>query len=309
MRMLFLGAGGVGGYFGGRLVEAGADVTFLVRPARAERLRRDGLRILSPLGDAQLPVKTVTADALAPQYDLVVLAPKAWDLDQAIAALAPAVGAQTYVLPLLNGIAHMDVLDRRFGRERVLGGIAHISVVLDPDGTVRHLNELHRLIAGGRDAQAARAAAGFIAQCGPARFDAVLSADIETSLWEKWVFLATLAGMTTLARGSIGEIVQTRDGERLIRRLHAECAAVAAAAGVVIAPQVHARTLAVLTQQGSTTAASMLRDLQSGGRTEHEHVLGDMLSRADRFGHDAPVLLAACCHLRVQAARRTPRST
>lgn len=304
MKMLFLGAGGVGGYFGGRLVEAGADVTFLVRPARAASLRRDGLRIRSPLGDAQLAVKTVTADELAPQYDLVVLAPKAYDLDDAVAAVAPAVGAHTHVLPLLNGIAHMGVLDRRFGRERVLGGVAHIGAVLEPDGTVRHLGELHALTAGGRDAQAAAVAAEFIAVCVQARFDAVLSADIETSLWEKWVLLAALAGITTLTRGSVGEIMATRDGERLVRQLHAECAAVAAAAGIAIAPQVHERTLAMLTRRGSSFTASMLRDLQSGLRTEHDHVLGDMLARADGFGHDAPVLRAAYCHLQVQAARR-----
>lgn len=303
MKMLFLGAGGVGGYFGGRLVEAGADVTFLVRPARAERLQRDGLRIRSPFGDARLAVKTATADALAPEYDLVVLAPKAYDLDDAIAAVAPAVGERASVLPLLNGMAHMDALDRRFGRERVLGGVAHIGAMLDPDGAVRHLNELHLLTAGGRDAPAARVAAQFIALCERARFDAVLSDDIVTSLWEKWVLLATLAGITTLARGSIGEIVATRDGERLVRRLHAECAAVAAAAGITIASRVHERALAMLTQRGSAATASMLRDLQSGQRTEHDHVLGDMLARAGRSGQDAPLLAAAYCHLQVQAAR------
>lgn len=307
MKILFLGAGGVGGYFGGRLAEAGADVTFLVRPARAEVLRRDGLRIRSPHGDAQLAVKTVTADALAPGYDLIVLAPKAYDFEDAVATVAPAVGAGTCVLPLLNGIAHMDALDRRFGRERVLGGVAHIGAVLERDGSIRHLDELHVLTAGGRDAPTARVAAGFIALCTPARFDAVLSADIETSLWEKWILLATLAGITTLARGSIGAIVQARDGERLVRQLHAECAAVAAAAGIVVAPRVHERTLAMLTQRGSGVTASMLRDLQSGQRTEHDHVLGDMLARADRAGIDATVLRVAYCHLQVQAALRAGR--
>lgn len=304
MKILFLGAGGVGGYFGGRLVEAGVDVSFLVRPARAASLQRDGLRIRSALGDAQLAVRTVTADLLRPEYDLVVLAPKAYDLDDAIEAVAPAIGARASLLPLLNGLAHMEVLDRRFGRERVLGGVAHIAAVLEPDGTVRHLNDLHVLTAGGRDAASARVAADFIAACAPAQFKAILSTDIETSLWEKWILLASLAGITTLMQASVGEIMETRDGESLVRRLHAECAAVAAASGITIAETAHARTLAMLTRRGSPFTASMLRDLSAGHRTEHEHVLGDMLVRAGRHAQDAPVLAAAYCHLQVRAGQR-----
>ena len=301
MKLLFLGAGGVGGYFGGRLLEAGADVTFLVRPARAARLASDGLRIASPAGDCRLQVRTVTADSLEPGYDLILLAPKAYDLDEAIEAVAPAIGSQTRILPFLNGLAHIDVLDRRFGRQRVLGGIAHIGAMLEADGTVRHLNDVHVLTAGGRDPETQRTAAEFIELCSRAKFDSVLSTDIVTSLWEKWTLLATLAGITTLMNASVGEIVAARDGERLVRRLYEECLAVAGANGVVIPEPVRTRALGMLTQRGSRTTASMLRDLRSSQRTEHDHVLGDLLARSQQSGLDAPLLSAAYCQLQVRA--------
>ena len=135
-KLLFLGAGGVGGYFGGRLIEAGVDVSFLVRPARAASLSAQGLRVSSPHGDLTLPVKCVTRDSVLPDYDLVILAPKAYDLDDAMDAVAPAVGPATFVLPLLNGLAHLDALDARFGADRVLGGEAHIVATLEADVSV-----------------------------------------------------------------------------------------------------------------------------------------------------------------------------
>jgi 2-dehydropantoate 2-reductase len=303
MRLLFLGAGAVGGYFGGRLIEAGADVTFLVRPARAAALERDGLRIRSPLGDFHTQVKTVTRDSVAPDYDLVMLAPKAYDLDDAIETLEPALGTRARILPFLNGVAHMDVLDERFGRERVLGGVAHIAAVLERDGAVSQLSDLHVLTAGGRDAETQDLAAQFIEICKPAKFSSVLSGNIETSLWEKWILLASLAGITTLMEGPVGQIMETRDGEELVRRLHGECSAVAKASGIAVSERAREQALTLLTRRGSTFSASMLRDLSSGQRTEHDHVLGDMLARADRFGHDCPIMRAAYCHLQVRSAQ------
>ncbi|MFP5405310.1 MAG: ketopantoate reductase family protein [Gammaproteobacteria bacterium] len=302
MRLLFLGAGAVGGYFGGRLIEAGADVTFLVRPERAAALERDGLRIRSPLGDCDLEAKTVTRDSVTPDYDLVMLAPKAYDLAGAVESVEAAIGTRACILPFLNGLAHMDVLDARFGRDRVLGGVAHIAAVLESDGTVRQLSDLHVLTAGGRDDETQGVAAKFIDLCRPAKFDSVLSPDIETSLWEKWTLLATLAGITTLMQGSVGQIMETRDGEALIRQLQGECLAVASASGVQVSARARSQATALLTRRGSTFAASMLRDLSSGHRTEHDHVLGDMLARADRLGIAAPLLRAAYCHMQVRAA-------
>lgn len=303
-KLLFLGAGGVGGYFGARLVEAGVDVSFLVRPARAARLAERGLQVRSPHGDLALPVRCVGRDTVQPEYDLVLLAPKAYDLDDALDSIAPAVGPGTFVMPFLNGLAHMDAIDARFGAHRVLGGVAHVAAVLDADGSVRQLNPVHALTAGGRDATTQQAAADFIALCANAKFDATLSADILATLWEKWTFLATLAGITTLTGGSIGEVMDTTHGDSLVRRLYAEGLAVAERGGQPVPEAAQAKALRVLTQRGSTFTASMLRDLQAGQRTEHDHVLGDLVQRARSRGVDTPLLAVAHCHLQVMASRR-----
>src|SRR5260370_7998522 len=132
MRLLGVGAGAIGGYFGGRLLQAGRDVTFLVRPKRAAELARDGLVIKSPNGDVTLKnPPAVQADKLNEKFDVVLLSCKAFDLDDAIKSFAPAVGPQTAIIPLLNGMRHLDVLDEKFGKDRVLGGLCGIAVTLD----------------------------------------------------------------------------------------------------------------------------------------------------------------------------------
>ena len=132
MKLLVLGAGAIGGYFGGRLVESGADVTFLVRPDRRAQLELEGLRIESALGNMSRPVRTALADSVAPDYDVVLLTCKAYDLDSAIEAIAPAVGANTTVVPLLNGMRHIDVLAAKFGEAKVVGGLARVGVAMSP---------------------------------------------------------------------------------------------------------------------------------------------------------------------------------
>ncbi|MCB1916311.1 MAG: 2-dehydropantoate 2-reductase [Rhodocyclaceae bacterium] len=305
MKLLFLGAGGVGGYFGARLIEAGADVTFLLRPGRKARIEAEGLRVESPYGDFQVAPRCLLREELQPEFDLVVLTSKAYDLEVAIDAIAPAMGAEGRVLPFLNGLAHMDRLDARFGADRVVGGVAHIAGELTEDGVVRQLNRIHSLAAGGRDEATKRVAERFVELCGPARFDCRLVADIEATLWEKWAFLATLAGMTTLMRASVGAILATTHGEVLTRRLYDECLATAAAYGKPVAAEGQHKALAMLTEAGSRFAASMLRDLQAGHRTEHEHVLGDLAHRAQTADVDAPVLQAAYAQMQVRDHERT----
>ena len=300
-KLLFLGAGGVGGYFGARLIEAGVDVSFLVRPARAATLAANGLRITSPHGDLTVPVRCVTRETVQPDYDLVILAPKAYDLGDAMDAIAPAIGPKTFVLPLLNGLAHLDALDARFGADQVLGGVAHIVATLAADGSVQQMNPIHTLTAGGRDAATQQVTTEFIGLCRQARFDSVLSPDIISALWDKWAFLATLAASTTLTQGSIGQVMATAHGESLLRRLYAEGLAVAHRSGAIIDDDAQARSLSRLTQRGSTMTASMLRDLQAGLRTEHDHVLGNLVQRAHKLGIDTPLLAMAHCHLQVVA--------
>ncbi|HEX7814339.1 2-dehydropantoate 2-reductase [Dyella sp.] len=306
MRILVVGAGAVGGYFGGRLLEKGEDVTFLVRAARAEKLARDGLTIHSPAaGDFHHDAPaTVTTAHVKPEYDLVLLSCKAYDLEQAIEDIAPAIGPQTTILPLLNGMKHLQHLDERFGAERVLGGQCVIAATVDAEGIVRHLNASHGLTYGERDgSESARIAAITRAMEG-AKFDQRASRQILQDMWDKWVFLATLAGMTCLMRASVGDIARAPGGRETMLAFLETCRGVAHAAGHAPHEAAMARTLAMLTDESSSLTASMLRDLEGGKAVEADHVVGDMLSRVAN-GVDATVVRAAYAHLKAYEARRT----
>lgn len=297
MRVLVLGAGATGAYFGARLIQSGNAVSFLVRPARAELLRRDGLRVVSSQGDFAAPVDVLTHLPAGRPFDLVLLTCKAHDLDTALAAIAPAVGPDSRVLPLLNGLRHLDVLDLAFGASRVLGGLCHISVTLQPDGSVLHMGQPHRLTFGARapDPRLEELAPALLAAAAEVR----QSQRIIDAMWDKFAFLATLAAMTCLMRGSIGDIVATPDGAALLRRCHAEACAVAAAAGHAIVAPARDEAVAILTAAGSPLKASMLRDLQRGAATECEHIIGDLIVRGGAHGIDMPLLCTAAAHLRV----------
>lgn len=297
MKILVLGAGGIGGYFGGRLAAAGADVTFLVRPRRAEQLAQNGLVIKSPCGDLQHPVATVLAGQLQAGYDLIFLTCKAYDLAAAIDAVTPAVDQRTTFLPALNGIRHIDVLKEKFGEGRVLGGVAQIAVTLTPEGEIHHLSEFHMLAFGELAGERSPRCEAFARLCAQANFTSRLSGNIGLELWEKFVFLCTLAGMTCLMRTSVGAITRTADGEALMREMLEECRKVAAASGHEPRPEVLARYVSLLIDRQSGFTASMLRDIERKGPTEGEHIVGDMLRRARQSGIDAPLLRVAFSHL------------
>lgn len=306
MRILVLGAGGTGGYFGGRLTQAGADVTFLVRPPRATKLREHGLEIRSPLGDVRFPIQVITADETAAwgHADLVLLSCKAYDLDDAIAAIRPVVGERTVVLPVLNGLAHLERLDAAFGESRVLGGLCHISAASAPDGAVLHLNALHSITFGERTLNAPRERTQAIKDVfATAQFDSVLAENVMQDMWEKFVFITSLASMTCLMRASVGEIVATEEGKALNEEMFAACEAVSAASGYPIRPQSRTRGLEFLTKVGSPMTASMLRDLESGGRVEADQIAGDMLRRGRALGVDVSLLRVAYAHLQAYQQR------
>lgn len=297
-----LGAGAVGGYFGGRLAAAGRDVTFLVRPSRAALLAKNGLHVRSAYGDVDIPApSTVTADAVAGPYDLVILSAKGYDLDSAIDSIAPAVGSETAVLPLLNGMRHLDSLEARFGPGAVLGGMCLVSAVLRPDGTIEHLGEPHALVHGERDGSRSDRAVAIQETLADTGFDATLSDDVLQDMWEKWVFLATAASTTSLMRAAIGDVVAA-GGTSMIERLFDEVAGIAEEQGRAPRPQAVAQMRATLTQAGSPMTASLMRDIEAGARIEADHVLGDLLARAgDRR---ADVLRIAYLHTRSYEARR-----
>ncbi|MGE3783158.1 MAG: 2-dehydropantoate 2-reductase [Alphaproteobacteria bacterium] len=303
MRVLVLGAGAVGGYFGGRLAEAGRDVTFLVRGARANALAEHGLKVESPLGDFTVPVKVAIAGRVGGPYDVVLLTAKHYDLDAAIEAIRPAVGPQTAVLPLLNGLVHLDRLDRAFGPGRVLGGVAYVGAVLLPDGSIRHHNRLSGIAFGERDGGISERARAIEREFAGTPVSAPANPDIIQEMWEKFVFISAMAGMNCLMRGTIGEIVATEEGRALMVEALAECQGVAAASGHDPRPQSRERVEAMLTEPGSVNSASMRQDLEAGRRTEADAIIGDMLRRARGFGLSTPLLRAAWCHLQVHENR------
>src|SRR4051795_9635314 len=189
MRILVVGAGAIGGYFGGRLLQAGADVTFLVRERRAAELAAAGLVIKSPLGDVTLKnPAAVQADKLSGHFDLVLLSCKAFDLDDAIKSFAPAVGPNTAILPLLNGMKHLDVLDRKFSRARVLGGLCAIAVTLNEKREVIHLQPLQSLTFGERDGKSSDRVRAIATVMEKGNFGSKISGEIIQEMWEKWVF-------------------------------------------------------------------------------------------------------------------------
>lgn len=310
MRILVLGAGGTGGYFGGRLAQAGVDVTFLVRPARAAQLAQDGLVIRSPLGDATFQVQHVTADGLAAlaaekPFDLVMLSCKAYDLESSIEAIAPAVSSRTTVLPILNGLRHYATLDARFGRNAVLGGLCFISATKAPDGAVLHLAPAAKLTFGERDNTGASARVlALAAACVQADIDHLASDAIGQEQWVKYTFLTALAAGTCLMRADVGTIVGTDEGEAIMRGLYAECLAVAEAAGEPVPEKAQGIALGALTQAGSALKASMLRDLEAGQQVEAMQIVGDMRLRAREAGVLAPLLAVAYCHLQAYEASR-----
>jgi 2-dehydropantoate 2-reductase len=304
MRILVVGAGSIGGYFGGRLLEARRDVTFLVRPGRAAKLAQTGLSIRSPLGDMHVPAPpTVTADRLAGAFDLVLLSCKAYDLEGAMDSVAPAVGADTAILPLLNGMRHLDLLEARFGAGKVLGGQCLISTVLDADGRILHLNDTHMLSFGERDGSRSARAQAVASVLSGARFDARLSEDILQEMWEKWVFIAASAGITCLMRAAVGDIVAA-DAAGLAITLLDECGAIAARNGHAPGDASIQRSRTMLTAAGSRLTASMLRDIERGAPTEARHILGDLLGRGGDKADHSPVLRIAYAHLKAYEARR-----
>lgn len=303
MRILVLGAGGTGGYFGGRLAQSGADVTFLVRPARGVQLEGCGLQIRSPLGDADFSISHVLAEELAAlartkPFDLVLLSCKAYDLDSSLDAIAPAMNPQTTLLPILNGLLHFEQLDARFGRERVLGGLCFISATKGPGGEILHLAKPASITFGERDGNPGSARVqAFANLCEQAGVEHLASSNIQQQLWIKYSFLTALAAGTCLMRASVGDIVANEGGVEFMTSLYAECVAVADVAGQPVPQEKQEFALGTLTQQASPVKASMLRDLEAGQRVEAAHIVGDMLHRARNSGIAAPLLGAAWCHL------------
>ena len=302
-KILIVGAGAVGGYFGARSAQSGRDVTFLVRPRRAERLRSEGLKVISPGGNVTIAPQLAITGEISSRFDIVLLAVKAYALEQAITDFAPAVEENTMIVPFLNGMRHLDRLAVEFGGKRVLGGVCVVATTLKDDGSIEQMGDTQSLsygeIAGGvtdRVEQLDHALTG-------AGFEARLSRNIVREMWEKWIFLATLGGITCLLRGTVGEIEAAPGGADLARQLLTECSTVATTSGHAPTPDSSARIQAAVTAHGSVATSSMYRDLTAGKPIEADHIIGDLLVRARKLSVPTPLLATAFVHLEVHQNR------
>ena len=303
MKILIVGAGGIGGYFGAKLLQAGADITFLLRDKRHQLIQSQGLTVETPKGNFTVHPKSLMSNQLEPMYDLIILAPKAFDLDDSLKSLEKA-STQGVLLPFLNGLSHMDSLDQRFGKARVMGGVAHIAAMITDTGAVKQLTDLNMLTIGSRVPEHEALAKEFFALCRQADFNSVYSENIDQVLWDKWVFLATLAGMTTLCRGSVGDIVATPYGQELTLAMYGECCSIAKASGHAIGDGPKGKAIEMLTKIGSPFTASMLRDLISGQKTEHDHILGQMISKVEQSGLGCQLLKMAYTQIAVAQIKK-----
>jgi len=306
MRILVVGAGAIGGYFGGRMLAAGRDVTFLVRPRRAAELAEAGLVIKSPNGDVTLKnPPTVQADRLNEKFDAVLLSCKAFDLDDAIRSFAPAVGAQTAIVPLLNGMRHLDVLDSRFGHAHVLGGLCAIAVTLNEHREVVQLAPMQSLTLGERDGKISDRVRDIAEMMASGQFGSAASEHVVQEMWEKWVFLASLAASTSLMRTSLGNILASPGGRDFVLGVLDECSAIATAEGHAPRAPFLERTRGMLTAEGSQLTASMFRDIKAGAPVEADHVIGDLIARGDTAKVPVPKLRIAYTHLKAYEKQRT----
>ena len=306
MKILILGAGAVGGYWGARLHQAGIDVTFLLREKRAETVRKNGLVVKSPkTGDAVLTVKVVTNATDGGPYDVIILACKGYDLASAMDSIAPAVCANTTIVPMLNGHMHFAALDARFGKERVAGGLARISGMLGPNGEI--LNSGGTGVSfGERDGKPPRPALVELdAACKKAGIAGGLHANINQDLWDKWIMLGSIASMCSAMRGTVGDIMESDEGGAIMAEILEECRKVAAAEGYPPSDAVVESLKAGLTQKGGKSVASILGDIEKGGAVEAKSIVGDMLARARKHGVAAPNLRFAYAHLQTYEARRS----
>lgn len=304
MKILVVGAGATGGYYGGRLAQAGLDVTFLVRERRAAQLRERGLRITG-LGDDEVVEPTlVTAADLDHAYDLVLLTVKATGLEAALDDLAPAVGPGTVVLPVLNGMAHLDSLDARFPEAEVLGGVVRIVATLTDDGDVRVMAPLAQVRVGPRGTTASPSLGAVQDALDVPGIEVQPVPDVLATMWHKWVFIVAAGAVTGLARGPVGPIVAAPGGEDFVRAVLAEATAVAEAAGYPVPERETTASLALLTEPGSSFTSSLYRDLVAGRATEAEHLLGDLTRRARELGVATPLVDLALLQMRVAEAQR-----
>jgi 2-dehydropantoate 2-reductase len=290
MRIAIVGAGGVGGYFGGRLAAAGADVHFLARGAHLEAMRASGLRIESPKGHVHIPHVHATDDpsAIGP-VDAVFFAVKLYDTDSAIAALPPLLGRDTIVIPFQNGVESVGLLSRAIGPAHTGGGTAYITAVIAEPGVIRH-TVMDSIFFGETDGRLSPRLERVRDACAPAGFRATLSTDIIVDIWTKFVRLSVFSGMTAVTRGAIGPIVADPDLFAMLKDALSEAYAVARAKGIALPASIVddddvARGYAAMAPDAKS---SMLHDLERGRRLELPWLSGAVVRLGEEVGVPTP---------------------
>jgi 2-dehydropantoate 2-reductase len=302
MRVLIVGAGAIGGFLAARLADGGDDVSVLVRPARVEGLRRDGLRVREGSATTTYRPGVLTASELRPEFDLVVIAVKSDAIDSAIHDVAPAVGPSAAVVPFLNGMRHIEPLVSRFG-SAVLGGVLRVATELEDDGAIRVLAPMFGVEIGELASPSSDRVTDIAARFRAAGAEVTISADIVGAMWTKWVFIASIGAATSLMRASVGDIVALPGGAAFSRSVLEEAAATAAAAGHPVPSAALTATDHTLTAEGSPLTSSLSRDLMAGHHTEVEPVLGDLVASADATSTPTPLLALATLALRIHNRR------
>jgi 2-dehydropantoate 2-reductase len=299
MRILVVGAGATGGYFGGRLAQAGRDVTFLVRERRLQQLQQNGLILQTPKGTETLHPQLTLASTLNGPVDLIILTVKSFGLEQAMQDIAPAVGPETLIMPILNGMRHIDTLRDRFGENNVIGGLCKIIATLGPEGEVVQMTPLQQIFYGALDGNndtRLQQVDATLRDCG---LETIFSEDIFSELWEKWLMLSTLGAVTCLSRGNTQQILSSQGGEALLQGIFSEILAVISADGYHPRPAVTAKIYAILSNPDTPMTSSMYRDLSQGYDIESDQVIGDLLLRAAKNSVSTPLLNAVNVNLQV----------
>jgi 2-dehydropantoate 2-reductase len=290
MKFAVIGVGGIGGYFGARLVADGNEVSFIARGAHAEAMRRDGLRLASPLGDLHIADPHVPEDlgdiGLA---DIVLFCVKLWDVDAAAEQIKPLLGHDTMVVPFQNGVSVCDRLAELLGAGHVVGGVAKISATIESPGVIRHNGPLARLIFGERDGTKSWRMEAMAAACTGAGIAHQVADDIGRDIWEKFVFLAPLAGACCFARAQLGEVMDDPRHRARLAAMMAEAAAVGRAKGIALDGDLAERTLSQTLDLGAKVKPSMLVDLENGRRLELEWLNGEIVRLGQELGVPTPV--------------------
>lgn len=299
MRILVLGAGGIGGYFGGRLAESGKDVTFLVRSKRKSSLEENGLIINSVKGNYVFSPKLITKSDYAEPFDVVLLSTKAYHLDAAIEDLKPFIGEQTIIIPLLNGIAHVSRLQQSFGEDKVFGGLCIIETTLDSQGEINHTSDFDQLIFGEFTSEQTERAKKIETALSGSKAKIILSDNISKDMWHKYLMITVMSSVTTLMHAPIGPIRDSEDGKSYIEDMYNEVAQIMRIHQAPISNNIVSNYMKSLDNLSYHFKTSMQRDMEKGLNIEGHHIQGYILNLAHKYNYDAPLLRSAYQHLNV----------